>query len=78
MPTPDLSEFDALELSSHPTRCKLARILDELSEQDRANLEGALASERPDTLIVRWFKTKGLQVSTHTLRRHREGLCVCP
>jgi hypothetical protein len=81
MSKPDLAAFDALRRTNHPTKCKVGRILDELSEQERVNLEAALAmpkDEYPDALITRWCKERGHQVGGKSVSTHRSGDCVCP
>jgi hypothetical protein len=74
---PDLAEFDALERSPHPSQCKLARLMNDLGDQDRVNLDAALAEGRSNLLIVRWFKTKGLDIRDDAVGKHRRGDCVC-
>jgi hypothetical protein len=74
----DLSEFDALERSRGPATCKMARCIEELSEQDRVNLHAVLQDEsRSNLLIARWFRTKGFTIGDNAIRIHRTGDCVC-
>jgi hypothetical protein len=75
---PDLAEFDALERSPHPSKCKMARAMDGLSDQDRVNLEAALGQGRSYLLFVRWFKTKGVTIGDNAIRKHMLGDCICP
>lgn len=76
-PKPDLSEFDALERSSHPKLCKVARFMSDMADQDRVNLQEALNQGRSTLLIVRWFKSKGYDIRDDTIAKHRRGDCVC-
>lgn len=71
----DLSEFKAHERTKGP-RCSLANPA--LSKEDKAKLEAALADPTITNLaIARWLESRGLEISTFPVTRHRRGDCRC-
>ena len=70
----DLSEFTA----SPPVKCKLARRLGEMSEEQRVKADAALAE--PSVVhgrIARVLTDWGYSVSGDAVRYHRKGECCC-
>lgn len=77
MPKPDLSEFEEIS-RDHPARCKIIRLLDELSSEDREKCEAAIAAPHiGHNTIATWLSRKGLRIGQHAVRAHRKGECCC-
>ena len=77
--TPDLSEFEALS-KAHPARCKMARILDELSDEDRQKCQAALDAEHiSHNAVVKWLRLAPRDHRIHdgAVKKHRIGDCCC-
>lgn len=75
---PDLSEFDGNRGPGRPDRCVARRAIDALSDQDRVNVEAALADARyTSASVLRYLRKRDQVVSDCMLRRHRNGDCCC-
>ena len=74
MGKPDLSEFDELA----DRRCKLAKALDGVSDDDKTRFEAAFENTRYDnTVFYDWFQHRGLDVSARAIQEHRAQKCRC-
>ena len=70
----DLSEFT----SSEPVLCKLARRLDEMSDENRAKAVAALAEPSvKHNRIAKVLTDWGYPVSEDVVRKHRNSECCC-
>lgn len=79
MPVAELSLSD-LEASSGPTPCKVARILDKLTDQERSTVEQALAGDRkqyPHSKIATALSKRVWSVGDKAVAEHRSGVCCC-
>ena len=74
---PDLSEFEALNSPRRP-KCSIRCAFEQLSPEDAAKLEAALAEERfTHSSIAQWLTSRGFKVLDQTVGRHRAGKCSC-
>ena len=67
----------AAETNSKGPDCKTGQLLEELSKEDRADLERAINSKIAATAIVRVLARRGINLKSDSLRRHRHGECKC-
>lgn len=84
MPTPDLSEFEAL---SQPKKrpCSLGLIIagelePALSPDDLAKLDAALATDQgiiTNAAIAKWLEGRGHSLHSQRVLTHRKGTCRC-
>lgn len=59
--------------------CSFISVMQQLDEQDRADLVTALADTNVMTsAILNALKGRGFDVSKNTMARHRRGECACP
>lgn len=81
--------YDAVSGTVRTDRCRIAEILDSLSEPDRAFLTGLLSQpmgEVPHLAIVRALRNDAIteaygqpfRTSDKRVSQHRRGLCGCP
>jgi hypothetical protein len=72
-----LADIAAQEPLKGP-RCSVAILLDTLDAQDANDLRSALANPAyQGTSISRALKGRGINLSPHSLVRHRRGDCLC-
>lgn len=72
-----LAEFEALS-RCHPGRCKVARVLLDLDEPDRAKLQAALDAEHiSHNSIKAWLRARNVRVDDGSVKKHRTGVCCC-
>ena len=72
--TVDLSEF----ATPHKTKCKLARIIEDLDASQAEKLLSALGEPKiVPAGITRALRGWGIAVSENVVKRHRQGLCCC-
>lgn len=72
-----LGEIIALQTKRGAT-CSVSMILSQLPAPDRSAVEQAF--EDPmifGTSIAKFLKTRGVDISSHTIQRHRRGSCGC-
>ena len=75
-PVADLSEFTRGRIRA--TRCIVGRALDALGEQDRVNVEAALAdAEYTSISIAMYLDKRDLPTSDRMVGDHRRGTCCC-
>jgi hypothetical protein len=72
-----LTEAEALTSKVGGT-CTVKRLLDRLPPEERAELVEALASEVETTALSKALLRRDVDISSHTLRRHRRRECRCP
>lgn len=58
-------------------RCSIARLFDELTEDDAAAVRKALASKVDARDLSDILRGNGHRIMTHTIRRHRRDECSC-
>ena len=76
-----MSLLDDIEAETTGTgpRCTVALLLRGLTDDDRADLETALANPAiPASAIHRALHKRGHSIGDTTLQRHRRGTCRCP
>lgn len=84
MPTPDLSEFEALSQPKKPP-CTMGLILageldPKLSPEDVAKLEAAMATDMgviTNAAIAKWLESRGHSLHSQRVLTHRKGTCRC-
>lgn len=78
--TPDLSEFEALSEPRRPP-CKVGRILEDLPDAERKQLEAALSQDTgiiTNAAILKWLERRDLDgLSSSAATSHRKGTCTC-
>lgn len=76
-PAVDLSEFEAHRKQVGP-ECSIGLIIEKLTEQQRVNLDAALADRSITTSQIRRVMVEwGHPVSHSTVQRHRRKECLC-
>lgn len=79
-PTVDLTEFYRLSRPKRPP-CRIGHVLAELKPAERAQLEGALATDKnliTAAAIVEWLvKRNQKDISINVIGNHRRGVCSC-
>lgn len=66
------------DTSQKKPKCHVAKVLESLSDEDRADLLAAL--EQPDlrsTVIAKVLTNRGYPVSEFSIRRHKLKRCQC-
>lgn len=59
-------------------RCKVTRIMEQLSEADREILKAAFTDPQWNmTSLSKALRSKGISVVPDTLRSHQRGSCAC-
>jgi hypothetical protein len=69
--------MDDLAAIKSPKVCGTAKILDQMTEEDRADLVQALASVYPTSQIAALLRKKNYPISNDQLQYHRRGSCKC-
>jgi hypothetical protein len=74
-----LDEIRAAHEEMRPgPRCSVRAILDDLDEEDRADLERALADRTyPYSVVSEVLRRRGIEIRAYSLSRHHRGLCGC-
>lgn len=69
---------EILSVQEDRSGCKVKRLLDSMTPDDRSDLETALANPNiPATHIARVLHNRGLEVNYKTLANHRRQDCAC-
>lgn len=77
MTSVDLSDYYAEQMVAGP-RCPIALTLAQMSADEAARLNSALASHDLDgTAIARRLRKLGYTVRAQSIQRHRRGVCHC-
>lgn len=59
-------------------RCKVTRIMDQLSEKDREILQATFSDPNWNmSALSKALRSKGIIVVADTLRSHQRGACAC-
>jgi len=73
-----LDEITAEQEKTQPNRCPVAKVLPDLSKEDRADLEAAMANPAlRHVAIARALDSRGLRVGEKGIASHRKGDCAC-
>lgn len=74
-----LSELDK-SIAKPGTPCSLSIAIAQLSEEDKKDLNIALADRLryPGTSIAAVLRKRGISVSGPSVQRHRRKMCTCP
>ena len=73
-----LDDIGAEQEKTQPNRCPVAKILPELSKEDVADLEAAMANTViRHVAIARALDARGLRVGEKGVASHRKGDCAC-
>lgn len=63
----------------HPVQtCKFYSFWHTLDEDDQAVIQEWVASEKPAGWIARIIRADGKILNEKTLKRHLDGVCLCP
>lgn len=60
------------------TRCKYARVLDNLDDTDREQVHAAVLDGISLTSLARILSANGHHISTKAISPHIAGTCTCP
>lgn len=60
------------------TSCRVAGVLEAMTEDDRADLLQAIKLGLQASSISRALRARGWDVAGNTIARHRRGECRCP
>jgi len=67
----------AQEAEKRKLPCKFTVVREQLTPEDQAGLDAAMASDITTSAIHRVLKKRDLFVSDHVIMRHRRAECTC-
>lgn len=65
----------SLPRPQHGTQCTMCHLLTTMPDDERADVEAAMASPVATTVIHRALKAAGYSISLNPVSRHRRGEC---
>jgi hypothetical protein len=73
-----IEEIEAIQTEAQTPRCKVFKVLNELSEDLKPGLVDALDNmSLTGTAIAKWLSREGFNISERSVQRHRGGSCGC-
>lgn len=73
-----LDDITTEQEKTQPNRCPVAKVMPDLSAEDRADLEAAMANPAiRHVAIARALEARGLRVGDKGIAMHRKGDCAC-